>query len=235
MKPLALPEVEFPPGLCQFVATPIGNLGDMTLRGLAVLAAADIVFAEDTRQTRRLLSHYGIQARLASYHDHNKERQVPRIVARLQEGQRVAVVSDAGTPGIADPGYRLVQALRREGLPWSVVPGASSVLAALLLAGFATDRFTFVGYPPRRKGPRRRFLASALEAKGSIVLLESCHRIRSTLTMLDELVPQREMALVREITKRYEETLRGPAANLLTCLEGPRLKGELVLVLAADA
>ncbi len=231
MKPLQLPEVEFPQGLCQFVATPIGNLDDVTLRGLAVLAAADLIYAEDTRKTRRLLARYGIGTRLASYHDHNKDRQVPRIVEALRSGARIAVVSDAGTPAIADPGYVLIRALRREGLPWTVVPGPSSVLAALLLAGFPTDRFTFVGYPPRRPGPRGRFLAEALAAPGSVVVLESCHRIRATLEQLAALDPGRELALVREITKLHEETLRGTASAVLQELSGPRLQGEMVLVL----
>jgi 16S rRNA (cytidine1402-2'-O)-methyltransferase len=231
MKPLQLPEVEFPPGLCQFVATPIGNLDDVTLRGLAVLAAADLIYAEDTRKTRRLLARYGIGTRLASYHDHNKDRQVPRIVAALRSGARIAVVSDAGTPAIADPGYVLIRALRREGLSWTVVPGPSSVLAALLLAGFPTDRFTFVGYPPRRPGARDRFLTAALAAPGSVVMLESCHRIRATLEQLAGLEPERQLALVREITKLHEETLRGTASAVLQELSGPRLRGEMVLVL----
>ena len=235
MNALELPVVEFPPGLCQFVATPIGNLGDMTLRGPAVLAAADIVYAEDTRRTRRLLAHYGIRAKLASYFDHNKARQVPRIVAQLQAGQRVAVVSDAGTPAISDPGYTLIRALREHELVWSVVPGPSSVLAAIVLAGFPTDRFTFVGYPPRKSGPRGRFLTEVLLVPGSVVMLESCHRIRSTLEQLAGLDAARELALVREITKIYEETLRGTASEILDCLTGPRLKGELVLVLAGAA
>jgi 16S rRNA (cytidine1402-2'-O)-methyltransferase len=227
----APPQIDFPAGTCQFVATPIGNLGDASLRGLGVLAAADIVFAEDTRHTRRLLTHYGIRAKLASYHDHNKERQVPRIIECLHQGQRVAVVSDAGTPGIADPAYRLILALREEGLRWSVVPGPSSVLAALLLAGFPTDRFLFVGYPPRRPGPRRRFLADALSATATVVLLESCHRAAGTLEQIRELAPERELALVREITKLHEETLRGTAAEIVAQLTGPRRKGELVLVI----
>ncbi len=230
MKPLALPEIDFPAGQCLFVATPIGNLDDMTLRGLAALAAADLVFAEDTRRTRRLLARYGIEARLASYHDHNKTRQVPRILSRLAEGLRVAIVSDAGMPAISDPGYTLIRALQAAGRSWSVIPGPSSVLAALVLSGFPTDRFTFLGYPPRKPGPRRRFLQEVCQQEGSVILLESCHRIRATLEAMDELDPERPLAVVREITKVHEETLRGTAAELLDQLAGPRLKGELVLV-----
>jgi 16S rRNA (cytidine1402-2'-O)-methyltransferase len=226
-----LPEVEFPAGLCQFVATPIGNLGDMTLRGLAILAAADIVFAEDTRLTRRLLSRYGITAKLQSYHDHNKTRQVPRILERLRSGERVAVVSDAGMPAISDPGFTLIRAMLAADLPWTVVPGPSSVLTALVMSGFSTARFTFLGYPPRKPGPRQRFLTEALADQGSVVILESCHRIRTTLSQLVTLAPDRPLAVVREMTKIHEETLRGTASQLLADLTGSRLKGELVIVL----
>ena len=229
-----LPAVDLPPGLCHFVATPIGNLGDVGLRALAVLAAADVLYAEDTRHTRRLLDRYGLRVPLASYHDHNKAAVVPRIVARLQAGERVAVVSDAGMPCISDPGFTLVRALRAAGLVWTVVPGPSSVLAALVLAGFSTDRFLFVGYPPRKKGPRDRFLAEALAERGTVVVLESCHRIGSTLEMLAGLAPVRPLAVVREITKIHEETLRGTAAELLGLMTGRRLKGELVLVMQGE-
>jgi 16S rRNA (cytidine1402-2'-O)-methyltransferase len=232
VKPVELPDIEFPPGWCQFVATPIGNLGDMTLRGLAVLAAADVIYAEDTRHTRQLLAHFGIASQLCSYHDHNKVRQVPRILARLRQGEKVAIVSDAGTPGIADPGYLLIRSLREAGLPWSVVPGPSSVLAALLLAGYPSDRFLFVGYCPRRQGLRRRFLMEVLASTATVVMFESCHRIQATLQQIAALAQARELALVREITKRHEEVLRGSAAALLDMMQGPRLKGELVLVVS---
>ncbi len=212
------------------MATPIGNLADVPLRALAVLAGADIVYAEDTRHTRRLLDRYGLRAPLASFHDHNAARAVPAIVQHLRDGGRVAVVSDAGMPCISDPGYALVAALRREELPYTVVPGPSSVLAALVLAGFPTDRFLFLGFVPRKPGARRRVLGEALAEPGTSVLLESCHRIRSTLEALRELDPEREAAVAREITKLHEETLRGTADQLLAQLTGPRLRGELVLV-----
>lgn len=237
MSALALPAIDFPPGTCLLVATPIGNLDDMTLRGLAALAAADVVYAEDTRRTRRLLARYELRARLASYHDHSRDAVVAAIVERLRAGERVAVVSDAGTPGVSDPGYTLLRALREAGLRWSVVPGPSSVLAALLLAGFPLDRFLFAGYPPRKPGAARGFLERALAEPGAVVILESCHRVRTTLAALAELAPDRELAVAREITKVHEETLRGTAAELLAQMTGPRLRGELVLVLrgARDA
>ncbi len=231
MKSPELPAVDFPPGSCVLVATPIGNLDDMTLRGLAFLDGADAVYAEDTRRTRRLLSRYGIGADLSALHDHNKEAQVPRIVARLQAGDRVAVVSDAGMPAVSDPGYVLVRAMREAGLPYTVAPGPSSVLAALVLSGLPTDRFLFAGYPPRRPGKLRHFLEELLAERGTVVVLESCHRIRKTLAAIGELAPERELAVVREITKIHEETLRGIASVLLENMTGPRLKGELVLLM----
>ncbi len=230
MSELTLPAIDFPAGSCLLVATPIGNLDDMTLRGLAALAAADAVYAEDTRRTRRLLARYGLRARLLSYHDHSGQAVVPRILERLRAGERVAVVSDAGTPGISDPGYTLIRALREADLPWSIVPGPSSVLAALLLAGFPMDRFLFAGYPPRKPGAARAFLERVLAEPAAAVVFESCHRVRATLETLGALAPQRELAVVREISKVHEETLRGTAAQVLELMTGPRLKGELVIV-----
>lgn len=231
MKELALPEIGFPGGLCHFVATPIGNLGDISLRALAVLAGADVVFAEDTRHSRRLLDHYGIRVATASYHDHNKALVVPRIVERLRAGEKVAVISDAGMPCISDPGFTLIKALQENDLGWTIIPGPSSTLAALVLSGFPTDRFLFLGYPPRKKGQRATFLLEALAETGTVLMLESCHRIASTLEILAEIAPERRLAVAREITKLHEETLKGTAAELLTTMTGARLKGELVLVL----
>ncbi len=226
-----IPEQDVPAGVCHFVATPIGNLADIGLRALGVLAASDVIFAEDTRHTQRLLQRYGLRVPLSSYHDHNKVRVVPLIVERLRAGHRVAVVSDAGMPCINDPGFSLVRALQAEGLPWTVIPGPSSTLAALVLSGFPPDRFLFVGYPPRKKGQRRAFLEDLLSEKGTILMLESCHRIVSTLEMLAEVAPGRPVAVAREITKLHEETLRGTAAEVLPLMTGSRLKGELVLAL----
>ncbi len=225
-----LPEIDFPAGLCHFVATPIGNMADMSLRALAVLSLADVVYAEDTRHTRQLCRRYDLQLTLVSYHDHNKSRVVPQIVARLQAGERIAVVSDAGMPCISDPGYSLVKALLENELPWTVVPGPSSTLAALVLSGFSPDRFLYLGYAPRKKGQRRTFLEDALTEPGTVLILESCHRIRSTLEILLELAPERTFAIAREITKLHEEVPRGTAARLLEIMVGRKLKGELVLV-----
>ncbi len=228
---VTLPEVDFPAGLCHFVATPIGNLADVGLRALAVLAAAEVVYAEDTRHTRRLLDRYGLKCRLFSYHDHNKAQVVPRIVAGLQAGEKVAIVSDAGMPCINDPGFSLVKALMAADLAWTVIPGPSSTLAALVLSGFSPDRFLFMGYLPRKKGQRKNTLTEALNDPGTVIFLESCHRIASTLEILAEIAPERRLAIAREITKLHEETLRGTAPELVPLMTGKRLKGELVLVL----
>ena len=232
MSRISLPESKWEAGVCHFVATPIGNLADIGLRALAVLAEADIIFAEDTRKTGRLLSRYEIKVPLASYHDHNKDRAVRSILERLQGGQKVAVVSDAGMPCICDPGYALIKALLAAGYNWRVIPGPSSLLAALVLSGMPPDRFLFLGYLPRKKGPRQKTLVAALAAEVTIVAFESCHRIASTLAMLADLGPDRELAIVREITKLHEETLRGTPARLQVLMTDSRLKGELVLVLA---
>lgn len=235
MNSIPLPEIEFPAGLCHFVATPIGNLGDVSLRALAVLAAADVVYAEDTRHTRRLLDRYGLKCRLASYHDHNKSRAVPQIVERLRAGEKVAVVSDAGMPCISDPGFSLARTLLEEELSWTVIPGPSSTLSALVLSGFSPDRFLFLGYLPRKKGKRKTFLEDALTESGTVLFLESCHRITSSLEILAELAPGRVLAIAREITKLHEETLRGTASELLKVMTGRRLKGELVLLMQGTA
>lgn len=235
MKSIPLPEIEFPAGLCHFVATPIGNLGDVSLRALAVLAAADVVYAEDTRHTRRLLDRYELTCRLASYHDHNKSRAVPQIIDRLRAGEKVAVVSDAGMPCISDPGFSLARRLLEEEMPWTVIPGPSSTLSALVLSGFSPDRFLFLGYLPRKKGKRKTFLENALTESGTVLFLESCHRITSSLEILVEVAPKRILAIAREITKLHEETLRGTPAELLKVMIGRRLKGELVLVMQGTA
>ncbi|MCP4290341.1 MAG: 16S rRNA (cytidine(1402)-2'-O)-methyltransferase [bacterium] len=231
MTSVLLPEITFPEGVCHFVATPIGNLGDVSLRALAVLAAADVVYAEDTRHTHRLLNRYDLKCRLASYHDHNKLKAVPEIIDRLKAGQKVVVVSDAGMPCISDPGFSLARRLLEEEMAWTVIPGPSSTLSALVLSGFSPDRFLFLGYLPRKKGKRSKFLTDALTEPGTVLLLESCHRITSTLEILAELAPGRILAIAREITKLHEETLRGTASDLLKVMTGRRLKGELVLVL----
>lgn len=228
---IPLPDIDFPGGVCHFVATPIGNLADLGLRALAHLRAADFIYAEDTRHTRRLMQRYDLHTPMASYHDHNKAHAVVAIVEKLQAGLKIAVVSDAGMPCISDPGYSLIKALQENELSWTIIPGPSSTLSALVLSGFPPDRFLYVGYLPRKKGQRTTFLEDVLTERGTVLVLESCHRIRSSLEILETLAPERPMAVAREITKLHEETLWGTPSELLSVLTGRRLKGELVLVI----
>ena len=179
---------EIEPGTLYVVATPIGNLGDLTRRAEHVLAGVDSILAEDTRRTRRLLSHLGISARLEAHHEHNEARSIPRLVERLKQGAALALVSDAGTPAIADPGYRLVRAAIDAAVPIVPVPGASAVLAALVGSGLPMDRFTFAGYPPRKDRERRRFLHRLADAPGTLVLLEAPRRIAATLSAAAEIL-----------------------------------------------
>lgn len=215
-----------------FVATPIGNLRDITLRALDVLKAVDIVACEDTRHTGKLLRAHGIKTRLMSYHDHNAARVRPRLLDQLSRGETVALVSDAGTPLISDPGYRLLIEAIDAGIPVTTLPGPSSVLAALTLAGLPTDRFLFLGFAPNRSAARRRYLEPFAATDASIVLLESPKRLTKCLGDLLAVFGDRETAIARELTKLHEEVIRGRLSALVAKLEGaPALRGEIVIVI----
>src|SRR5262249_38923356 len=201
------------PGL-HVVATPIGNLRDVTLRALEVLAGVDLIACEDTRVTRRLTAHYGISAPLTPYHDHNAAAARPRLLERLAAGSAIALVSDAGTPLISDPGYRLVRAAREAGHLVTTVPGPSSVLAALAVAGLATDRFLFDGYLPAKSSERRTRIAELAGAPATLVLFETGPRLAATLADLAAGLGAREAAVCRELTKVHEEVRRGELAAL---------------------
>jgi 16S rRNA (cytidine1402-2'-O)-methyltransferase len=204
------------PGVLYLCATPIGNLGDITLRALQVLREADLIVAEDTRRTRKLLSHYGITTPLsASLYQGVEEERVEGVLSLLRAGKKVALVSDAGTPLISDPGFPLVRACIREGIPVVPVPGASAVLAALVGSGLPPDRFLFAGYPPRKIGERHRFLSELLSIPATVILFESPHRLLSTLEILAELDPERPTVVARELTKIHEEFVRGTASQVL--------------------
>lgn len=227
------------PGL-HLVATPIGNAADITLRALDVLARADALAAEDTRSLRRLMEIHGVPLRgrpLLAYHDRNGDAARPAILARLAQGESVALVSDAGTPLIADPGYKLARDAARAGLPVTAAPGPSAVLAALSLAGLPTDRFLFAGFPPPRSSARRAFLAELAAVPATLVFLESPRRTAAALAdMAAELGADREAALCRELTKRFEEVRRAPLGELAEALaaeDDPR--GEVVLVIGPPA
>jgi 16S rRNA (cytidine1402-2'-O)-methyltransferase len=217
------------PGL-YLVATPIGNLGDISSRALAVLRTADLVLAEDTRRTRKLFSHFGIRNGLRAHHEHNEAQATPGIVENLRSGAAVALVSDAGTPGISDPGYRLVAAAIEAGVPIVPIPGPSAPIAALVASGLPTHRFAFVGYPPRAQAAARRFFESLAAFDGSLVLFESPRRLSRTLRVAAKaLGPGRRAAVARELTKAYEEFIRGTLGELSETLANGPLRGEITL------
>lgn len=211
-------------------ATPIGNLDDVTLRVLEELRAADLILCEDTRRTRILLDRHGIQARLASHHRHNEASRVPVVLQRLRDGERIALVSDAGLPGVNDPGARLVAAVVADGADVTVLPGASAVETALVVSGLAADRYQFVGYLPRRAGELRSAADSFAKWAGAIVAFESSRRLPASLRALAEVSPGRAAAVCRELTKRYEEVVRGTLEELANRFREPP-RGEITLVL----
>jgi 16S rRNA (cytidine1402-2'-O)-methyltransferase len=220
------------PGL-YLVATPIGNLRDVTLRALEVLAAADLIACEDTRVTHKLLDRYGITTALTPYHDHNAAQARPKLLARLKEGAAVALVSDAGTPLVSDPGYKLVRAARDAGTSVTALPGASAVLAALTLAALPTDRFFFEGFLPAKEGQRRSRIAELARVPATIVLFETGTRIAAALADLAAGLGARDAAICRELTKLHEEVRRGDLATLArdyASADEPR--GEIVIVIA---
>jgi 16S rRNA (cytidine1402-2'-O)-methyltransferase len=228
--PSPVPEAALAPGL-YLVATPIGNLGDVTLRGLAVLRGVDRIFCEDTRVTARLLARYNISAPLDLYHDHNADRARPAILAALRRGQRVALVADAGTPLVCDPGYKLVRAAIAENLPVTAIPGPSAALTALILSGLPPDVFLVAGFLPPRRAARRRALErwSALEA--TLVFFEGASRLAESLGDMVELLDDRPAAVARELTKLHEEIRRGRLADLAAYYrDAGRPRGEAVVV-----
>lgn len=220
-------------GILYLVATPIGNLEDVTLRALRILKEVDWIAAEDTRRTRILLTNHGINQRVHSYHAHNEHRKLPQFLDRLKEGQKGALVTDAGTPAISDPGFLLAREARGAGVDVVVIPGPSAVLTALLSSGIPCDRFSFLGYPPSKGAARRRFLESALSEPRTVVLFESPHRMGKFLTEIAALDPGREIAVCREMTKRFEQVLRGSAAQLHEQLGTRVSRGEFTIVMKA--
>jgi len=215
------------------VATPIGNLGDTSLRALATLAAANIVACEDTRVTAVLLRHYGIETRLLAYHDHNAERQRPKLLAALGEGQAVALVSDAGTPLISDPGYRLVAAAQAAGHAVVPIPGASAVLAALVASGLPTDSFLFAGFLPPKSAARVKRLQALAAVPATLVFFESAQRIAAALADMTVVLGERDAVVARELTKTFETIRRGALADLAATLASePTPKGEIVVVIS---
>ena len=224
-------EAEKLPGGLYITATPIGHLGDVTLRALATMAAVDVLLCEDTRTTAKLLARYAIRTRLMPYHEHNAERVRPAILKALGEGQAYALVSDAGMPLVSDPGYRLVGDCVEHNIPVTAIPGASAVLTALALSGLPTDRFTFMGFLPAKSGERKKFLGEFAGVKSTLVAFESPHRIIEALVDVAATLGNRPVAVSRELTKLHEEVLRGTALEIHDILKArPSVKGEITLV-----
>jgi 16S rRNA (cytidine1402-2'-O)-methyltransferase len=227
-------ERPLPAGL-YLVATPIGNLADISLRALAVLARADLIAAEDTRHSRKLLSHFGIRAELAPYHEHNAARERPRLLARIRAGFSVALISDAGTPLISDPGYKLVREALEEGFQVTSVPGASAALAALTSAGLPTDTFLFAGFLPPKGGQRRKRLEGLKPVPATLIFYETSSRLAATLADMAQVFGTREAAIAKELTKLHESVARGTPAELAAALDSTELKGEFVVLIGPPA
>jgi 16S rRNA (cytidine1402-2'-O)-methyltransferase len=216
------------------VATPIGNLADMTLRALEALKAADVVAAEDTRHSGMLLKHFEISKPLVSYHEHNEAMRTAQLVERLAAGESVALITDAGTPGVSDPGARLIRECIKRNLPFTVIPGASAILVALVGSGFATERFYFGGFLPVKSGQRERELTAAAARPETSIYFESPYRLTKSLARSAEIMPERMLCVARELTKKFEEFRRGTGAELLAHYEARPPKGEIVLLIAGQ-
>lgn len=216
------------------VATPIGNLADISLRALETLRSVDLIASEDTRKTGRLLRHYDIDTPQISYHEHNERQAVERIVAALRSGRSAAVVTNAGTPGISDPGFSAVRRALEEEIPVSAIPGPTGLIAALVLSGLPLHSFTFRGFPPRKTAARRRFLEVDSSSPHTLVFYESPHRLRAFLRDALAVFGDRPAALANDLTKLYEQVQRGSISTLIEALEGRTLRGEYIVVVGGD-
>jgi 16S rRNA (cytidine1402-2'-O)-methyltransferase len=214
------------------VATPSGNLGDISLRALEVLREVDMVASEDTRKTGVLLQHFDIKKPQLSFHEHNERQSVERIIGLLRQGKSVAVVTDAGTPGIADPGYIAVRRALEEDLPLTMIPGPTGLIMALVLSGLPVHSFTFRGFPPRKPGPRKRFIEIDKHAPHTLIFYESPYRLVAFLKDALEVLGDREAVLANDLTKLYEKVERGRLSELLQSVDGSKLKGEYIVVIA---
>lgn len=219
-------------GKIYLVPTPIGNLGDMTIRAIEVLRSADRIACEDTRRSGILLAHHGISGKpLVALHEHNESRKAPELVAAAKAGEQIAFISDAGMPGISDPGYRLVQACLEAGVSFEVLPGPSAVLMALIGSGLPCHAFRFGGFLSVKSGKRRSAMAAALDSGDTGIFFESPHRIVSTLEILAELAPSAKICVARELTKKFETYHRGTASELLEWFQSHGAKGEMVILM----
>src|SRR5215472_12453159 len=214
------------------VATPIGNLGDITLRALEVLKSVDVVAAEDTRHSGLLLKHFETKKPFVSYHEHNEAARTTELVERLARGENVALMTDAGTPGLSDPGLRLIRECIKRELPFTIVPGPSAILTGLLGSGFSTEKFSFRGFLPAKTGQRERQLRGAAGREGTTIFFESPYRLVKTLAACLDIMPDRQLCVARELTKKFEEFRRGTAGELLTHYQAHRPRGEIVFLIS---
>jgi 16S rRNA (cytidine1402-2'-O)-methyltransferase len=219
-------------GILAIVSTPIGNMEDITLRALRILKEADLIAAEDTRRTGLFLKHFGIEKPLTSYFEGNELKKKEVILSRLKQGDRVALVSDAGTPGISDPGFRLIRAAIEHEIPVTPIPGPSAVITALSVSGLPTDAFFFKGFLPHKSKKRRDLLKELEDARETLIFYESPHRISETLKDVYDVLGDREIVLSRELTKVYEEVLRGKVSEILNQIGSRQLRGEMTLVVS---
>jgi 16S rRNA (cytidine1402-2'-O)-methyltransferase len=213
------------------VSTPIGNLGDISLRALETLKEVDLIAAEDTRHTRTLLTRYNINIPLSSYFEHNKFVKGPRLLRLLKEGKDIALVTDSGTPGISDPGFRLIQLAVQNQIPVTAVPGPCALIDALVLSGLPTDRFTFEGYLPVKSGARKRRLKELSGEKRTVLCYESPHRVLKSLQQMQEVLGDREIVILRELTKKFEQILRGSAGEHLAHFQKHKPRGEFTIAI----
>jgi 16S rRNA (cytidine1402-2'-O)-methyltransferase len=219
-----------PHGILFIVATPIGNLGDITVRALEILKSVDIIAAEDTRTTKFLLDHFDIRKPLISFYSYNEQRRVPDLIERLEQGQSIALVSDAGTPGISDPAYSIVRAAIENDIPVVPIPGPTAFVAALVVSGLSTDAFVFEGFLPVKKG-RQTMLKRLAKEERTLILYESPHKILRTLADIQQHLGDRHVAVARELTKKFEEVLRGTVSSVLEKFSSRSIKGEFVIVI----
>ena len=214
------------------IATPIGNLGDITLRAIEALKSADVVAAEDTRHSGMLLKHLGIKKPFISYYEHNEAARTMQLIERLARGENVALITDAGTPGLSDPGLRLIRECINREVPFTIIPGPSSILTALLGSGFATEKFSFRGFLPVKSGQRERELRAAAEREETAIFFESRYRLTKTLAACVNIMRDRQLCVARELTKKFEEFRPGTASELLEHYRAHPPKGEIVLLIS---
>ena len=218
-------------GVLYLVATPIGHLGDFSHRAVETLKTVDWIACEDTRHSKTLLDHYGIQKPLVSYHDFSEKKRAPELVARILDGQKAALISDAGTPGIADPGFRLIQEAIRQNVRLEALPGASAFLTALVLSGLPVNRFIFEGFAPLKEGAKKKWLESLKEETRTVIFYESPHRLLKTLGTMKAVLGDVPVVVARELTKKFEEVFRGPLSAQIHHFSNKKILGEFVVLL----